>query len=176
MFEFTVETGAGLPNSNSYASLEEANDYFSTHPYYSDNWDNLGIPDRERFLMSSTFQLDVLITWEGDIVSATQALGWPRTGVTDQEGRVIPSNVVPKQVKIATFEMAVFSSKGDPYAPSSTAGLDRLKIDVIELEFNNDGNNEGSGSFTALPPRALLPLMGIGEFAYGANVRKVIVG
>lgn len=173
MFEFKVETGAGLPDSTTYVSLEEANDYFKVHPYYADNWDDLGIPDRERLLMSATFQLDVFISWEGDIVNPTQALGWPRTGVTDQEGRDIASDVVPSQVKIATCEMAIYASKGDPYAASGTAGLDRLKIDVIELEFSQNGSSTSSAT---LPPRALLALMGLGEYTYGYNIRKVLVG
>jgi DnaT-like ssDNA binding protein len=173
MFEFKVETGAGLPDSTSYVSLAEADAYFATHPYYSDNWSDLGIPDRERLLMSGTYQLDVFIAWEGDIVNPTQALGWPRSGVTDQEGRDIPANVVPNQVKISTCEMAIWASKGDPYAASSNAGLERLKIDVIELEW---GANASSMSSASLPPRALLALMGLGEYTYGYNVRKVLVG
>ena len=177
MFEFKVETGAGLPDSTSYVSVEEADAYFAVHPYYADNWSDLGIPDRERLLMSSTFQLDVFITWAGTVVNPAQALGWPRTGVTDPEGRVIPSDIVPNQVKIATCEFAIWAAKGDPYAPSSTAGIDRLKIDVIELEFSGSGSaNGGSSASGTLPPRALLALMGLGEYTYGANIRKVLVG
>jgi hypothetical protein len=173
-----VETGAGLPDSNSYATLAEADAYFLNHPYYADNWSDLGIPDRERYLVSATFQLDAYITWDGYIASTSQALDWPRTGVVDEEGRIVASDVVPKQVKVATYEMAVFSSQGDPYAPSSSAGLDRLKIDVIELEFTSGGSGGGAGggSIATIPARALLALKGLGEYAYGSNVRKVLVG
>lgn len=179
MFEFKVETGAGLPDSTSYVSVTEADEYFAVHPYYADNWSDLGIPDRERLLMSATFQLDVFITWAGCVVNPAQALGWPRTGVVDPEGRQIPSDVVPNQVKIATCEFAIWASKGDPYSQSAAAaaGIDRLKIDVIELEFSSgSGQNGGSTSSGTLPPRALLALMGLGEYTYGANIRKVLVG
>ena len=167
---FIPETGEGLPDSTSYASVEEADAYFAHHPYYADNWSDLGVPDRERYLMLGTGQLEAFIIWEGTIANQAQALGWPRVGVTDDEGRIIPSNIVPKQVKIATFEMAIFGTKGDPYAPSSSQGLDRLKIDVIELEFSS------SQTVTLVPALALLALRGLGEYAYGSNVRKVIVG
>lgn len=165
-----LEDGTGLSNSNTYASLVEADAYFSSHPYYADAWDNLGTPDREANLILATSSLDALITWEGYINSSTQALDWPRTGVVDNEGRIIASDIVPKGVKVATMEMAMFSSRGDPYAPSSSTGLESLKIDVIELKFT------GSTSITPVPAAALLALNGLGAYTYGSRIRKVLVG
>jgi hypothetical protein len=165
-----LEDGTGLPGANSYASVEEADLYFLTHPYYSDNWDALGDPDRERLLVAASSQLDALINWRGSIRYSNQALGWPRVGVVDDEGRVIPTDIVPQRVKTAVFELAFSLSRGDQYAPSSSSSLERLKIDVIELQF------AGSTTITPVPAPALLALRGLGEYAFSSRVRRVLVG
>jgi hypothetical protein len=165
-----LETGAGLANANSYASVAEADAYFATHPFYADNWDDLGEPEKEHLLIAASAQLDSLITWRGYIYSSTQALGWPRSAVVDDEGRLVHNASVPSRVKQAVFELAFHLSRGDPYAVSSSAGIDRLKIDVIELEFS------GSTKITAVPAAALTALRGLGDYAFGSRVKKVLVG
>lgn len=170
MIDFVVETGVGLPDATSYASMEEANDYFGVHPFHSDNWLDLGEPDKERLLMAASAQLDALITWRGWVASASQALGWPRVRVVDDEGRMINSDIVPRRVRQAMFELAFFLSRGDPYAASSSAGLERLKIDVIELQFSE------SMSITPVPAAALTLLRGLGAYAFGTRLRRVLVG
>jgi hypothetical protein len=165
-----VEDGTGVATANSYVTLEEADTYFETHPYYADNWAGLGTPDKENLLTAASLQLDGLINWRGFISSDTQGLGWPRTGVIDNEGRVIADNIVPRPVKIATFEMAMFASRGDPFAASASAGVERLKIDVIELQF-------ASSTVTApVPAAALLAVRGLGDYTLGTRVRRVLVG
>lgn len=164
------EDGTGLSTANSYASLLEANDYFATHPYYSDNWAALGDPEKEAFLISASVALDSLVTWRGRILSSAQALGWPRVGVVDDENRLYASNFVPQRVKNAMFELAMHLSRGDPYAASSSAGIEKLKIDVIELQF------AGSVSVTPVPAATLLLLKGLAEYALSSRVRRVLVG
>jgi hypothetical protein len=170
MTTLVLEDGSGLTNSNSYVSVTEADDYFLGHPFYADTWDALGVPDKENLLVSATATLDALITWYGYLYSDSQALGWPRTYVADSEGRVIASNVVPAKVKNATCELAVYASKGDPFAAPSSVGVDRLKIDVIELQFNK------SEAKAPVPAATLLALRGLGEYTLGTRVRKVLVG
>lgn len=165
-----VETGSGLSNANSYATLEEADAYFETHPYYSDNWNALGTPDKESLLILASSQLDALITWRGNVGSYAQSLAWPRYGVIDDEGRLLSISAVPQRVKFAVFELAFNLSRGDQYAASSSAGISKLKIDVIELQFT------GSTAITPVPAAALLLLKGLGAYAFGSRVRKVIVG
>jgi hypothetical protein len=175
MVDLVVEDGSGLADSNSYVSEAEADDYFASHPFYSDNWSDLGEPDRANLLVAATAQLDTLIRWRGVIKSSTQALGWPRSLVVDDEGRLISDSVVPKKVKIATFEMAVFASRGDPFAAPSSTGVDRVKVDVIEIQFSS-AQNGGSRVNAPVPAAALLALRGLGEYTLGTRVRKVIVG
>ena len=162
--------GTGLSDSNSYADVTEADDYFATHPFYADNWAALGTPDKERLLIAASASLDSLMNWRGYILNTTQAMGWPRIGVIDDEGRVVSNSIVPLRVKQAMLELAFHLSRGDPYAPSASAGLDSLKIDVIELNF------AGSITVTPVPAPTLLLLRGLGDYAYGGRVRKVLVG
>ena len=163
-----VEDGSGLSDSNSYVTVSEADDYFLNHPYYADNWS--GLTNKESFLEAASAQLDALVVWKGFLVYGTQAMGWPRNGVIDDEGRIIPADVVPDRVKKAVFELAFHLSRGDPYAASSSEGIDRLKIDVIELQFS------GSTTTRPVPAATLLYLKGLVESTFGSRVRKVLVG
>ncbi len=165
-----AETGAGLSTANSYATLAEADAYFVNHPYYADSWCDLGTPDKESMLILATAQLDALMTWRGTLFGTSQALAWPRFGVIDDEGRLYSTSAVPQRVKNAMFELAFHLSRGDPYISSSSAGIERLKIDVIELQFT------GSTIITAVPAAALLLLRGLGAYSLGSRVRKVLVG
>lgn len=170
MVALVLEDGTGVAGANSYATVAEADDYFSTHPFYADMWDAQGIPDRANLLVSASGQLDALMRWFGTIAYDPQGLGWPRIGVYDPEGRLLPSTEVPSQVKTATFELAVYASRGDPFAPLSSFGVDKLKIDVIEMDFTP------SIVRPPVPAAALLAVRGLGDYVYGMRVRKVMVG
>lgn len=183
------ETGLGVAAANSYSSVADADAYFVNHPFYADAWQDLGVPDKERLLIAATQSLDTMFNWHGTPSYREQTLGWPRYGVlppNNQLNYAVPmayqaraydarnyylSNVlIPGNVKKATYEMAFYLSKGDPFKLQSSRGLETLKIDVIELHFDK--------SITPLPvpAPALALLRGLGEYAFGARVRKVIVG
>jgi hypothetical protein len=165
-----VEDGSGLDTATSYVSVAEADAYFLNHPYYSDNWDAISPKAKENFLSFASTQLDSLINWRGVIMYPTQSLAWPRFGVVDDEGRLIPADSVPQRVKNAVFELALQMSRGDQFAISTGAELEKLKIDVIELQF------AGSKTITPVPAATLLLLKGLGDYAFGMRVRKVLVG
>lgn len=118
----TVETGAGLTNSNSYVTLAEANTYFDTHPQAS-GWTGLASDDiRNRYLITAARVLDACFQFNGFKAVANQAMQWPREGAVDRDGgdsgiRVPGSNTpsgyfdsdsVPQGIKDAQCEMARF--------------------------------------------------------------------
>jgi hypothetical protein len=175
MLTLVPEDGTGLANANSYLTLIQADDYFSSHPYYADPWNDLGNLDKNNVLAAATSQLDALFRWRGAVAVATQALGWPRVGAYDDEGRLVSSTIVPRAVRNATCELAIFISRGDAFAPASNTGIDRLKIDVIELQFSQTQN--GAPRLNApVPAAALLALRGLGEYTLGSRTRRVMVG
>lgn len=118
----TIITTPGASNANSYETLAEAQTYFSTR-LPMNGWDNAD--DQTVLLVMATRTLDSYAmphkkliyigkdiyylttrTWTGAPASSTQALAWPRTGMSDSNGNPIPSNVIPQELKDAESELA----------------------------------------------------------------------
>jgi len=166
-----VEDGTGVVGANSYSSLEYADNYFSTHEFHSDEWEDTDILTRQSLLVSGTRSLDLMFDWEGFPLYLEQNLGFPRQRIWSSSYRVwLNPLIIPSRLKDATCEMAMYLKKGDPFKPAESEGLESLKIDVIELKFSN------SSSKTPVP-QAVLPLLrGLGEYIYGKRSGKVLVG
>lgn len=170
MATLILETGLGLVNSNTYASLEYADAYFENHPFYADTWSDITDEDRRRgLLIHASRYLDTAFDWHGYQASTTQAMQWPRTGVHYRSGLMVPARTLPREVADATCEQAVFMARGDPYAPAQGAGITELKVDVIELVFD-----KSIKPVTVASPVVAL-LRGLADFAGGMRVRKVLV-
>lgn len=184
-----AEDGTGVVGANSYATRVQADAYFDNHPFFTEQWFDLEPLKKDNLLIAATSQLDNLFNWHGTPSYREQNLGWPRYGVLppnnqlgyrvaqayqarayDARNYYLSNVLIPDSVKKATYEMAFYLSKGDPFKLQSSRGLETLKIDVIELHFDK--------SITPLPvpAPALALLRGLGEYAFGARVRKVIVG
>lgn len=107
-----VETGAGLSNANSLASVAAATAYHVARGNAS--WDD--VEDKEAALIKATdyMQAEYGSRWKGVRTSATQALDWPRFGVfINGWGYEFASNEVPKEVVNACAELALRSVSGD---------------------------------------------------------------
>ena len=166
-----VEDGTGVVGANSYVSLAYADEYFSAHPFYSDQWSDLNLNQRHHLLIFATTQINNLFNWYGFRSYNEQVLDWPRQRVWYAQQRdYYASNAIPSALKQATCEMAYFLSKGDVFGDSSSEGLESLKIDVIELNFGNSKRK------APVPAAALTLLRGLGDYAYGGRVQKVLVG
>jgi len=76
----TVEDGTGKANADSYISQTDADTYFSNHDSPT-AWTGLTSDQKDAALRYATTALDGLFAWEGFVVTSTQALGWPRSGV-----------------------------------------------------------------------------------------------
>jgi len=100
-----VETGAGLANANSYATVAEADAYLRARARAT-AWDALDLETKAGRLVMATQYLDAAVRWRGVIVRDAQALGWPRSDAVDRESRAIASGVVPAPVRAATIEIA----------------------------------------------------------------------
>lgn len=162
--QFIVEDGTIVPDANSYVSVEEATAYIDANIHAGPSWDALDLISQQRLLIWSTRYLDDRADWEGtpttapqtdfygaygtsNIVAsfssttstpATQPLRWPRNCVVDRDGVPIPNNVIPKQLRDATSEMARFLIADDRSAERAQDGLKMLKADVVELQFKPD--------------------------------------
>lgn len=164
---FIVETGQVIPNANSYVSVEEADAYLEANVHAWTSWSTTDTSTKEALLIWATRYLDQRVDWAGRIASNGSSLRWPRVGVKDLDGNWIDDNVIPTQLKWAVIELAWNLLSTDPTAPTSSAGLERLKVDVIELEFTK--------YYTALevPSSVQALLFGLGHFRGVGGFAKI---
>lgn len=108
---FKAETGQGLEDANSYASVQQFKDWASLRP-------RVTVPDNdsdiEKALVSATDWIDANFAnaFRGSQQLAMQALQWPRVGVPSPEGDVYPLGYMPPQLIKATCILAVEALNG----------------------------------------------------------------
>lgn len=121
----TVEDGTGVTGANSYASVADADAYFDARPR-SDAWVLATAESRANVLLHATRILDASVLWDGEAVSSSQALAWPR--VIDDE-----TVALPPSVKVALYELAITLNDRDLTADPATDGVQSLKVGPIEI-------------------------------------------
>ncbi|MES2262100.1 MAG: DnaT-like ssDNA-binding protein [Pseudomonadota bacterium] len=125
-----VETGAGMANAESYASVSEANAYHRAGGNEA-KWIDLDVDVKEIHLRNATkFMRRVYrARWAGGRVRAEQALDWPRYGVRVDDFAVL-STIVPTDVKDACIELALRAIDG-PLLPDMETGSNQIKRDKV---------------------------------------------
>lgn len=126
-----VEDGTGLTGAESYASVEQADDYLSKRNRDS-VWATYTTAQKEGFLRAATEYLDAMCTWRGLVQTTTQSLGWPRTGAYDRWDRPLASSEVPFLVAWATIEVASLGAITREGTPSVT----RKVVGPLEVEYD----------------------------------------
>jgi len=127
-----LETGAGLTNSNSYSSVDEADLYHEARLHTS-IWDDADDDDKEAALQWATRLIDEKIDFAGYKTSSTQALEFPRSGLYDRGGNSIGSGTVPTWLKNATAEYARYLIGEDLELSSGLSGFKELVVGPIEI-------------------------------------------
>lgn len=127
-----TETGASLPDAESYASVEAADAY---HAGRTIGWLDLALPEKEAALRLATDYLHQRFTgsWQGQRVRADQALDWPRSGVI-VDGIEQRYTVLPVQLVRATCELALKAS-AQPLTADETAAVKSEKVGPIEITY-----------------------------------------
>lgn len=118
----TTETGAGLADANSYASLDYANDYHATRS----NAEWSGEDDQLTQALLVAFEsLESLYgpNYKGALLpTSTQAALFPRMPFTDNNGRLVSSHTIPTCLMQAQCEIALLYVQGvDVFPKRSTA-------------------------------------------------------
>lgn len=132
----TVEDGTGLPNADALISVAYADSYHTTRG--NTTWTGTDA-DKEKAIVRATFYLTDSFDWLGNKVNArSQALAFPRYGLTDEEGYAVASDAVPDEIQRACAELALreLVTPGT-LTPDVTAGdaVKREKIGQIEVEY-----------------------------------------
>jgi hypothetical protein len=135
MATLVLEDGSGLSNSNSYASVAEA-DAILDPQNNTTTWDALDDATKSNLLIWSTRLLDQHLRWTGTRATEDQALRWPRYGVYDRDGYQYDSDIVPQPVKDATAELARYLASEDRTVEDETRGYRRLKAGSVEMEID----------------------------------------
>ena len=107
-----TEIGSGSALSESLCSVEVADAYFSG--IGNVGWDALSLLQKEQALRKATNYMEQVYKpqWQGLRVNNTQALDWPRVGVT-ANGYYALSDIVPLPVQRACAELSLKSTLGE---------------------------------------------------------------
>lgn len=129
-----TETGAGLPNAESYCDVATALDYHAARG--NSTWSALTTTQQEQALRKATDYMEQVYInqWQGLRISSAQALSWPRTGAIGK-GYAVLANIVPVPVIRACAELALRASTSD-LLPDTTQQKTRTRVDAIEVEYN----------------------------------------
>lgn len=126
-----VETGEGLEDSNSYVSVEYADNYFLTRGV--SNWAELDLQTKEQSLIRATDYIDNIFKWYGKKMSASQALRFPRVNLKDYEGNDVTG--IPSCLKQAVCDAAVLSSEGTELFHTENENGDVISENITSLSF-----------------------------------------
>lgn len=148
----------GADNADSYASLDEANAYFTARGLTT--WTGTDSA-KENALRRAADYLENQYRgrWKGYRTSETQSLSWPRlgdednrsvrdgflvaVGIVDDDGFEIPTDVIPKQLKNAQCEAALLILTGVDLQPrlvrggmvkSIGKGVGPLRKDIVYMD------------------------------------------
>lgn len=129
-----VETGSGSATANSYATVEQANEYVSLRKISA--WGGLTLVAKEAALVAATDYLEEVYgsLWLGQRLTQIQALSWPRQNVV-VDGFSLPASSVPNEVSKACILLAIKVGAGEVLLEDQGQRVIREKIDVIETEY-----------------------------------------
>ena len=100
------ETGAGVVDANSSASVSDGDAYHDGH-LYATAWTGATADQKAVALVMASRLLDAEYQFSGVRANSAQALQWPRVECRDPDtDDTVPENTVPKAMVDATCEMA----------------------------------------------------------------------
>lgn len=161
-----VEGGTGTPRANSYVTLAYAKEYFVGRRLYSSAWTVASDSVKIVALKQASLLLDGEFTWVGDGPSNdNQGLDWPRVNAYDRYNNLIVG--VPKRVREATCEVALFLLAQDRFVERQGVGITSLRVDVISIVFDKKDSPE------TFPPHVARLLTGFGSPVRGGTLRNL---
>jgi hypothetical protein len=122
---------AGSADANSYVTVAEASAYFMDRIHAS-AWESF--EDQSSALITASRLLDWYMKWKGYRSSSTQSMQWPRMGVVRRDGSSVDSSIIPVEVKIAVYELALSSLEADRTADDPMAGIEQIKAGSLMIK------------------------------------------
>lgn len=140
-----IEATPGLPTSNSYLTLEEAQSLFATM-LDRDNagWQAQTDNTKNKLLVQATRSIDEAFNFMGYRTNDSQSLQWPRSDVpvegiyaNSSNYQLLDYTTIPMAVKQATVDMARTILVRDIHAQSPTALIAKAELGSLKVEFND---------------------------------------
>lgn len=126
--------------ATSYADIAAADAYFAAGAHlFGATWLAASEDQKCAALKQATRHLDDWFAWYGDPSTLTQALQWPRSGLSDRVGNAQSTTALPLDVVRATCEVAQALLVADVRADSDLEvnKITSLKVGPIELAFGS---------------------------------------
>lgn len=126
-----VEDGTNVSNSNSYVSVEYADQYFST--FNNTDWNGTD-DDKMYALIQATQAIDLLYgqQYASFPMYSDQSLLFPRMSMVINYIQIIAQNTIPRQLKNAVCEVALMVLQGEDVFPTAnTEAQVQSKTDTI---------------------------------------------
>ncbi len=124
-----IETGAGLPDAESYASIAAADVRCASLGVTA--WAVLSDAGKEIALRKAMiFMATYRTRWAGRRVYQHQALDWPRYNVV-VDGFIVLSTIVPPDVVNACVDLAARAGSGEDLLPDLDTGSNAIKRDKV---------------------------------------------
>ena len=163
----SIDATAGGANANSYVTEADALTYIEPHAL-NGVYTDASVDQRAAALVESTRLLDEYFDWKGSIASNTQALRWPRSDVTDPDGRTVASDSIPvflaRATAIYAAELLVQNRQTDP----DGEGLSSVSVaGAVSVVFDKTFKSK------AIPESVLSSLRPYGSYAQSSRVKVV---
>ena len=126
-----VEDGTGLKDSNSYTSVEFADDYFSARGV--SGWETLTVAQKESALIRATDFIDNIYQWYGKKATSEQSLRFPRINLFDYEGQEVTG--IPTCLKQAICDAAMLTADGSELFQTKNENGDVVSETITTLSF-----------------------------------------
>lgn len=132
-----VEDGSIVPNANSYITVVEYSSWANSRYGSARNTLPADELSYESIILRATdyFEAQPLI---GSKETYAQNMQFPRTGVT-VDGFSIPSNVIPREVKLAIFELTYAEEQGVEQGGTTEAQVIEKTVGPITLKYASTG-------------------------------------
>jgi hypothetical protein len=128
------QTNEGLANADVYCSVDRADAWLSTSRIYT-KWEAKETDEKEKLLLLATSYLDSYYVWYGAAVLPAPSLRWPRTKIYDLDNRLLAG--IPVEIRYSCAEIALYFMTNDPFADSSSFGIENIELDVIKIKFDS---------------------------------------
>ena len=130
-----LEDGSALPNSNTYVLEATFSAWLTDMGYTVTN-------SSEQLLLNAMVTIETQ-KYKGSKLTKAQALQWPRSGV-EVDDFDIDEDEIPAQLINAQMQCAYDIDQGNDPSAIGTQGVKKEKVDVIEVEYQD---NTSSGTY-----------------------------